>query len=192
MRNVVVGLAGAAILAVGAAACGNAEPPGWTPEMRDAFLQNCATANRGRPLADVKHYCECTLGRLEASMTLAEYRAEETAIVAGNRTPSPRVTAIALGCMGVDPTAADPDAALAWTPDEQRRFLVGCIPTAKTQLGADERAGDKAARYCRCALAEAAGRMTADEYRKLERAAGSTTPSSGALRDIATACAATL
>jgi hypothetical protein len=141
----------------------------------------------------VKHYCQCTLQRLETSMTVEEYRREEAAMTAGGFQPSPRMAAIVLGCIGVDPAAADPDPTLSWTADEQRQFLVGCIPAAQSSLAGDESASARATRYCRCALAEAAKRMTADEYRTLERtAARANAPRSGALGEIAQACAAAL
>lgn len=190
-RAVVVALLGALALGAVVAAWRLAPPPGWTQEMRDAFLLSCATSNRGGRPEDVKHYCECTLQRLETSMPLDEYRREEAAMARGGFKPTARMTEIILGCIGVDPAAAHADPALAWTADDQRQFLVNCIGAARASLRANAKPLEPAVPYCRCVLAAAAKRMTADEYRTLERASAAP-PTAGPLGEIATACAGSL
>lgn len=78
------------VLALGAPGCGGdsnngvASAGGWPEEVRANFLRSCVASAEAAGLTEgARDYCECTLGRLEESLTAEEFAEAESAILRG-------------------------------------------------------------------------------------------------------------
>lgn len=129
----------------------------WSQEDKDDFISSCVENAKGMGQDSANRYCNCML-----KVMLVRYpKIEEMAKLKEEDFTTPAMMAEIKKCL-----------IMRWPDADRKRFVEGCIGTAKEHLGEE-----KAKKYCDCMLgkmevkfvkAEDADKLTEEDLKKPE------------------------
>jgi hypothetical protein len=129
----------------------------WTKQDKDDFISSCVENAKGMGMDSANRYCSCMMN----VMMIKYPKTEEMAKLTAKDFETPAMKAEIKKCL-----------TMRWPDADRKRFVEGCIGTAKEHLGEA-----KAKQYCDCMLgkmevkfetAAEADNITAEELKKPE------------------------
>lgn len=129
----------------------------WTQKDKDDFVSSCVENAKSIGADSAKRYCNCMMNVMMVKFP----KVADMAKLKKEDLTTPAIKAEIKKCL-----------VMRWPDAERKRFVTGCIGTAKEHLGEE-----KAKKYCECMLgkmevkfekAEDADKLTAEDLKKPE------------------------